>query len=163
MSASFLEKLARRAALVGICGVVALFLYASFFGGNRYLPILYYVFIAFLVEGVAATLVPRWLRFNANMRQTRKQDVGTGRMKFLFWLGLLLCALPVPWFYFLSREFGGPSGVSSIVAFAPAIAFLAIGVCLLFHSYFTWARAIFQRISLLRKKPNATSSGNDRT
>lgn len=139
---SSLRKISRPVALTGLCGIVALFLYASVFGGNRLLPPLYYIFVALLVVGAIGTLLPRWLQLSAAIRENEKKGVITPRRKYLLWLGLLFCALPVPWLFFVSREFGGPPQVNPMVAYIPAIGLLVLGIFLLFYSYFAWLRAV---------------------
>ena len=136
------RQFARYAALFGLCGIVALFVYATAFGGNSHLPMLYYAFLVLVIAGMIGALLPRWLQLGAAIREGERNGVIAPRRKYLVWIGLLFCALPALWLYWLFRIFGAPSPVNPILVYGPAFALLFVGGGLLFYSYLSWLRAI---------------------
>lgn len=142
MNANRLRRIFKSAILIGLCGVGALVIYASTVGGARALPVLYYLFVTFIVVGVIGVLGPRWMQFNAAVREGEKRGAIAPRQGYLFWLGLLFCALPVVWLFALSKTLGGPSQVNPMVAYIPSIGSLVLGIFLLFYSYYAWLKAV---------------------
>src|SRR5664279_4196847 len=147
MNASIFDRVARLGIFVGLGGIVLAFLYASAFGGNRFLPILYYLLLAFIVIGVVVRLIPRSIKLRVEMNGGRKLGA-------LFCMGLLLCALPVPWLFAIFKLFGSPSGTNLIVAFVPAILSVLAGIFLLFWSYFAWEMALRRNAKKIDSAPH---------
>lgn len=142
MNSRLFRKITKSAVLVGLGGIVLLFVGASTFGGNSRLPAIYYFSLFLLTFVVIGTLLPRWLQIRSALRESETNGSIPSRRRYLIWLALLFCSLPPLWLYFLRREFGATAQVNATFAYVPAVLFLAIGICLLLVSYADWLRAV---------------------